>query len=134
MSQRRWGWVAFGVALGALFVAERRRPLRRQREPGVERLGRNVAIGMLAGATTAASEMPLVAPVQRLAERGRMGLLRQLPLPKALRVLLGFLLLDYTLYLWHWLNHALAIPLALPRRSSRRSRSGFDDGPAVSFR
>jgi sterol desaturase/sphingolipid hydroxylase (fatty acid hydroxylase superfamily) len=106
MSQRRWGWVAFGVALGALFVAERRRPLRRQREPGVERLGRNVTLGMLAGATTAASEMPLVAPAQHLAERGRMGLLRQLPLPKALRVILGFLLLDYTLYLWHWLNHA----------------------------
>src|SRR5580765_1245188 len=106
MSQRRWGWVAFGVALGALFVAERRRPLRRQREPGVERLGRNVALGMLAGATPAASEMPLVAPAQRLAERGRLGLLRQLPLPKALRIILGFLLLDYTLYLWHWLNHA----------------------------
>jgi len=43
--------------------------------------------------------------VQRLAERGRMGLLRRLPLPRALRVVVGFLLLDYTLYLWHWLNH-----------------------------
>ena len=124
MSQRRWGWVAFGVALGALFVAERRRPLRRQKEPGAERVGRNLAIGMLAGATTAASEMPLVAPVQRLAERGRLGLLRRLPLPRALRVVLGFLLLDYTLYLWHWLNHRVAVPLALPRRASRRSRSG----------
>ena len=97
--------MAFGIALGALFVAERRRPLRRQTERGPARVGRNLTIGLLAAATTAASEWPLIAPVQRLAERGRVGLLRRLPLPRALRVVLGFLLLDYTLYLWHWLNH-----------------------------
>jgi len=102
---KRWSWLAFGVAFGALFVAERRRPLRRQAEPGPERVGRNLVIGLLAGATTAASELPIVAPMQALAERGRMGLLRRLPLPRALRVVVGFLLLDYTLYLWHWLNH-----------------------------
>src|SRR5256885_5416624 len=100
-------WWAFGVAVGALFVAERRRPLRRQKEPGPERVGRNLAIGLLAGATTALAEIPIVAPVQELAERGRIGLLRQTPLPRALRVVLGFLLLDYTLYLWHRLNHEM---------------------------
>jgi sterol desaturase/sphingolipid hydroxylase (fatty acid hydroxylase superfamily) len=103
--KRSLKWLAFGAALGALFVAERRRPLRRQKEPGAGRVGRNLAIGLIAGATTAASEFPIVGPVQRLAERGRLGLLRQLPLPRALRVVVGFLLLDYTLYLWHWLNH-----------------------------
>jgi sterol desaturase/sphingolipid hydroxylase (fatty acid hydroxylase superfamily) len=105
LAKRGLGWVIFGAALGALFVAERRRPLRRQKEPGPERVGRNLTIGLLAGATTAASEFPIVAPVQRLAERGRLGLLRLLPLPRALRVVLGFLLLDYTLYLWHRMNH-----------------------------
>jgi len=99
-----WRWVAFGVALGALFVAERRRPLRRQKEPGAARVARNLTIGLLAGATTAASEFPIVAPVQALAERRRLGLLR-LPMPRGLRVILGFLLLDYTLYLWHRANH-----------------------------
>ena len=103
--RKRWGWVAFGIALGALFVAERRRPLRRSKEPGAERVARNLAIGLLAGATTAASEFPIIAPVQALAERGRFGLLRQVRMPRALRLLLGFLLLDYTLYLWHRLNH-----------------------------
>ena len=34
-----------------------------------------------------------------------MGLLRRIPMPRALRLVLGFLLLDYTLYLWHWMNH-----------------------------
>jgi sterol desaturase/sphingolipid hydroxylase (fatty acid hydroxylase superfamily) len=101
-------WLVFGVAAGALFVIERLHPLRTRKDPGPARVGRNVAIGLLAAATTAASELPIVAPAQRLAERRRLGLLRSTPLrrlPRAPRVLLGFVLLDYTLYLWHWLNH-----------------------------
>jgi sterol desaturase/sphingolipid hydroxylase (fatty acid hydroxylase superfamily) len=101
-------WLAFGVAAGVLFVFERLHPLRTRKEPGPARVGRNVAIGLLAAATTAASELPIVAPAQRLAERRRLGLLRWMPLrrlPRVLRVVLGFVLLDYTLYLWHWLNH-----------------------------
>ena len=102
---RRWRWIAFGVAVGALFVVERLRPLRARKEPGGERVGRNLVIGLLAAATTAASEWPIVGPAQRLAERGRTGLLCRLPLPRTLRIVCGFLLLDYTLYIWHWLNH-----------------------------
>jgi sterol desaturase/sphingolipid hydroxylase (fatty acid hydroxylase superfamily) len=98
-------WLAFGVAVGALFVAERWRPLRCQKEPGPSRVGRNLTLALLAGATTAASEWPVVAPVQAVAERRRMGLLRQIPMPRALRIVAGLLLLDYTLYLWHWMNH-----------------------------
>ena len=101
----RWQWVLFGAAVGTLYVVERLRPLRSRKEPGPARVGRNLAIGLLAGATTAASEWPILAPVQRLADRRRLGLLRWLPLPRGLRVILGFLLLDYTLYLWHRLNH-----------------------------
>jgi len=106
---KRWGWIAFGVAVGALFVAERLRPLRSRKDPAPARLGRNLTIGLLAAATTAACEIPIVAPVQRLAARRRLGLLRQLSLPRALRVVLGFLLLDYTLYVWHWLNHRASV-------------------------
>ena len=102
---RHWRWVAFGVAVGALVVVERLRPLRLRKDPAPARIGRNLTIGLLAAATTAASEMPLVAPVQRLVARRQIGLLRVLPLPRALRIVLGFLLLDYTLYIWHWLNH-----------------------------
>jgi sterol desaturase/sphingolipid hydroxylase (fatty acid hydroxylase superfamily) len=101
----RLRWWLIGLAAGALFVAERMRPLRRQREPGIERIGRNLTIGLLAAATTSASEMPIVAPVQELVERRRLGLLRWIGLPRVVRVVVGFLLLDYTLYLWHWLNH-----------------------------
>jgi sterol desaturase/sphingolipid hydroxylase (fatty acid hydroxylase superfamily) len=79
--------------------------LRRQKEPGPQRIARNLAIGLLAGATTAASEWPIVAPVQQLAEQRRLGLLRQMRMPRLLRAVVGFLLLDYSLYLWHLLNH-----------------------------
>lgn len=102
---KRWKWVAFGAAVGALYVVERLRPLRARKEPGPARIARNLAIGLLAAATTAASEWPVIGPAQRLAERRRLGLLRALPLPQPLRIVLGFLLLDYTLYLWHRLNH-----------------------------
>jgi sterol desaturase/sphingolipid hydroxylase (fatty acid hydroxylase superfamily) len=104
----RWRWVAVGAAVGALYVVERLRPLRNRREPGPARSARNLAIGLLAGATTAASEWPLVEPAQRLAERHRLGLLRRVRLPRAIRIALGFLLLDYTLYVWHRLNHRVS--------------------------
>src|SRR5206468_3333734 len=67
---------------------------------------------ILGAATTAAGELPVVAPAQRLAEQRRLGLLRSIPLrrlPRVCRFLLGFLLLDYTLYLWHWLNHRVPV-------------------------
>src|SRR5215471_2853824 len=101
----RLRWLLVGIAAGALVVAERVRPLRRAKEPGPDRVARNLAIGLMAAATTAIAERPIVAPLQRFAERRRVGLLRWLPLPKPVRVVLGFLFLDYTLYLWHWMNH-----------------------------
>ena len=100
-----WWAVTVAAVAGALFVLERRRPLRRAREPGLDRVARNATIGLLAAAATMASDAPVVSASQRLASRYRLGLLRLIPLPRAVRVVLGFLLLDYTLFLWHWLNH-----------------------------
>jgi sterol desaturase/sphingolipid hydroxylase (fatty acid hydroxylase superfamily) len=105
----RWRWILFGVAAGALAIAERCRPLRRTTEPGVERIGRNLTIGVLAGLTTAASELPVIEPAFALAARRPWGIVRALHVPRALRMILGFLLLDYTLYLWHRLNHRVPL-------------------------
>jgi sterol desaturase/sphingolipid hydroxylase (fatty acid hydroxylase superfamily) len=101
----RWRWLLFGVAATALAIAERRRPLRRATEPGIERIGRNLTIGVLAGLTTAASELPVIEPAFALAARRPCGILRVCRVPRALRTIAGFLLLDYTLYLWHRMNH-----------------------------
>ncbi len=102
---KRWKWLAIGLGVGALVVIERLRPLREPREPGPERVGRNLAIGLIGAAATAMCELPIIRPVHSLAERHHLGVLRWLGLPHALRVIVGFLLLDYTLYLWHWMNH-----------------------------
>src|SRR2546427_10360543 len=99
-----WGALGFGAAVGALFLLERMRPLRSRKEPGAARVGRNLTIALLAGATTAASEIPLVSPVQRLAERRRVGLLRRRPTPGGPRGVLGFLISRSTPYLSSRLN------------------------------
>ena len=110
MSRRaRWQWLLFGAAVGGLYIVERLRPLRQQQEPTSARSARNLTMGLLAGAATAATEWPMVEPAQRLAERHRLGLLRSVRLPRILRFTLGFLLLDYTLYVWHRLNHHVPV-------------------------
>src|SRR5204862_232064 len=95
----------FFSALLGMIVVERIRPLRVAKGPGAKRVGRNLTIGLLAAATTAVSDLPIMTPAMQWAERRRFGLLRWMPLPRIVRVALGFLLLDYTLYLWHRLNH-----------------------------
>jgi sterol desaturase/sphingolipid hydroxylase (fatty acid hydroxylase superfamily) len=96
---------ALGLIALALGVAERRRPLRRRVEPDGPHAGRNLAVAGLGGAATVLAELALGWPAAR-AGRGR-GLLRLLPAPRGLSALLGFLLLDYTLWAWHRLNHAV---------------------------
>jgi sterol desaturase/sphingolipid hydroxylase (fatty acid hydroxylase superfamily) len=96
---------ALGLLALALGVAERWRPLRRRVEPDGTHAARNLAVAGLGGAATALAEMALGWPMAR-AGRSR-GLLRILPLPAGLRALLAFLLLDYTLWAWHRLNHAV---------------------------
>jgi hypothetical protein len=91
----------------------------RERNPGPARVGRNVAIGLLAAATTAASELPIVAPAQRLAERRRLGLLRWPPLrrmPRALRVRAGFRAARLHVVSLALAESPRAGPLAVPRR------------------
>jgi sterol desaturase/sphingolipid hydroxylase (fatty acid hydroxylase superfamily) len=85
----------------ALFVAERRRPLRPRVEPGLGRLARNMMVAATAGATVGVLETPLV---MRLAKR-RLGLVERLPLPAWARTALAVALMDYTLYAWHVLTH-----------------------------
>ncbi|HVR43422.1 MAG TPA: sterol desaturase family protein [Thermoanaerobaculia bacterium] len=102
------GWVTavvFGGAFLGIALLERRRPLRGRREPPLRRLGRNLTLGGISAAATTALQGRLLEPLARRIERRRLGLLPRLPLPPALRTILGVLLLDYTLWWWHRLNH-----------------------------
>ena len=89
----------------ALYVVERLRPLRARQEPG-PRLRRPQPRDWRARRRDDGGERMAGRRSRAAAGRARgLGLLRRLPLPRALRMVLGFLLLDYTLYLWHRMNH-----------------------------
>jgi len=93
------------AAAVAIFVAERRWPLRGRTEAGAPRAARNVALGAMSIAVVALVQTPLTQPLAARAGRRRRGLVQRLPLPAWARDALAFLLMDYTIYLWHRATH-----------------------------
>jgi sterol desaturase/sphingolipid hydroxylase (fatty acid hydroxylase superfamily) len=94
-----------GGSFIALTVLEHRRPLRPEREPKLLRLARNVAIAVLSAAVVSRLDRPFVIPAAQFVERRRWGLLLHIPMSPSLRAVIGIVLLDYTMYLWHILLH-----------------------------
>jgi sterol desaturase/sphingolipid hydroxylase (fatty acid hydroxylase superfamily) len=86
-------------------LLEIKRPLRRTRQDKVSRDARNFTLALLAAATVTLVEKPIVAPLSLAVQRNRWGLLQQARLPVALELLLSVVLLDYTLFIWHFLTH-----------------------------
>ncbi|MFN2386534.1 MAG: sterol desaturase family protein, partial [Thermoanaerobaculia bacterium] len=72
------------------------------------RLARNFTIAGLGLATVTILQTPVLVPVSTWAVRNEVGLLSLAPLPGWAAVLGTILLLDYTLWFWHWLNHRVA--------------------------
>lgn len=99
--------LAAGLALaaGAIFLAERRAPLRGRSQAEPSRTIRNLAMGALSMAVVAAVEGPVARRLARRAEGRRLGLAQRLPLPAPARDAVAFLLMDYTIYVWHVLTH-----------------------------
>ncbi|MGQ0645416.1 MAG: sterol desaturase family protein [Elusimicrobiota bacterium] len=107
MDIERMLFTACGAALlyTAFLLYEHFRPLRRPTQPKMPRLFRNLSMGALGSAVMRLGfYSSLLALAARVSDEG-WGLLNLFPLPEAARVVLGFLALDYTLYLWHWANH-----------------------------
>jgi sterol desaturase/sphingolipid hydroxylase (fatty acid hydroxylase superfamily) len=115
MTQRRSTWT-FGLlaagAVGALVWAERRRALRRptrtESSDDRARVATNLAMAGLTAVVTQAAMTPVVAPLTRWVEREGVGAMQRLPAPAWLRDTLSVLLLDYTLYWWHVMEHRVA--------------------------
>jgi len=102
------GWLTGLLVAGefCLLVAlEWRRPLRRNVEPKLRHVTRNLAVAVLSALAVRSAETPIVQPFSRMIERRKLGLLKQLPLPRALETALAVVLMDYTLYIWHRLMH-----------------------------
>lgn len=102
-----------GPILVVLFVLlvylQFRRPLRRW----VGRLGRrlvtNAGVALPTFAALRLVLIPLEVAVAYWAAQNQFGLLYLVTLPGWLHGLLAFLLLDYLLYVWHWLNHQIPL-------------------------
>lgn len=104
------------AAVGALFWAERRWPRRPVAAP--DRVRRNLTLGATALAVASGIGGPLNGVVARGNARAReagraRGLTGALPAPVA--AVAGFLLADYTIYLWHVATHKVPVLWRLHR-------------------
>ncbi|MEO8945202.1 MAG: sterol desaturase family protein [Gemmatimonadaceae bacterium] len=103
----RWSDVGSVAAFGLLLWLEHRDALRRPVENKKRHVARNLAVAGLSAATLQLAERPVSLPVARWVERRRLGVLQRLALPLWLETTLAVLLQDYSLYLWHMLEHRI---------------------------
>jgi sterol desaturase/sphingolipid hydroxylase (fatty acid hydroxylase superfamily) len=96
---------AIAATLVLTLALEAVRPLRRRVEAAWRHGLRNLGVGALSLATVTLLQTPILLPLTEWAGRERIGLLNLARLPPAIEVPLGLLLLDYTLWHWHRLNH-----------------------------
>lgn len=93
------------VVLGVMLILERRRPLRREVESKPRRIVRNLTTGATALAVSMLLQIPLLVPLSGWAMTRRAGLLNLVVMPPALQAAIAVVLLDYTLWFWHYANH-----------------------------
>jgi sterol desaturase/sphingolipid hydroxylase (fatty acid hydroxylase superfamily) len=103
------GGAAVGLALAALFLVETCAPLRGRVRPRAERLATNALVALGAALVVRLALVPVGVVVAGAAERAGVGLLHWLPVPAGLAWPAGLLLLDYTMYVWHRLNHRVPL-------------------------
>lgn len=96
--------LVFGT-LATVVYFEIKRPLRKMRQDKVTRDARNVFMSLTTAATIALTEKPVTVPLSHAVERYGFGLLKVRRLPIWADLLLSVVLLDYTLYMWHYLTH-----------------------------
>ena len=103
-----WGGAAAtAVAFLVLVFFESRRPLRRQRESKPRRVARNLTAGGISLAVVTILQTPFLVPATRWAEQRHFGLLNLMDLYRPVRIALAIVLLDYTLWVWHRINHVV---------------------------
>lgn len=92
------GICVVGVVAAVMF-AERRWPLRRRREEPARHVARDATMAIMSTAATAFAQSIILKPALR----------RLRPDRNPFRIAVQVLLLDYTLWIWHLLNHHLPL-------------------------
>jgi len=88
-----------------MLLAERFAPLRRSVESKLRRVIRNLTVGGISLALTPLLQALLLQPVASWIQRDRVGLLQAVSWPVWMETIVTIVLLDYTLWWWHWANH-----------------------------
>lgn len=97
------------IVFAATFLGETLAPLRARVEPRPRHIVRNLATGGVSLALMVLVQTPLLVPVARFVEQRHIGLLNRIDLPRAVEVVAAIVLLDYTLWIWHWANHRVPL-------------------------
>ncbi|KJS03378.1 MAG: fatty acid hydroxylase [Desulfobulbaceae bacterium BRH_c16a] len=128
------GWLSglliVGTALTILYF-ENKRPLRKPRQDKIRRNVRNLFMSVTTAATIRASEKPLTGYLMKVGEQRNFGLLRMFRMPVWLEVLLSVVLLDYTLFVWHYLTHR--VPLLWRLHQAHHVDLDLDASTALRF-
>src|SRR5437764_7754640 len=90
-----------------MLLVERFAPLRRSVESKLRRVMRNLTIGSVSLALTPLLQAPLLQPVGAWIVRRHVGLLQAAGWPRWIETAMALVLLDYTLWWWHWANHRI---------------------------
>jgi len=93
------------LAGSGMLLAERFAPLRRSVESKFRRVVRNLGFAGVSLAVTTLLQAPLLQPVASWIVRDHIGLLQAIHWPRWIETAIGIILLDYTLWWWHWANH-----------------------------
>ena len=99
--------VVLAAVLTTMAALETVRPLRRRLEPRLRRTVRNFTTGAISLAVVTILQAPILMPLVHWTQRHGIGLLNLVDLPAPLAVGLAVLLLDYTLWHWHRINHVV---------------------------
>ena len=100
--------VIFGV-FALMVLGERLRPLRARVEPKLRHTIRNLSTGGVSLAILTLLQAPLLVPAATWAERHNFGIVRWLHLESPWNVIVAIILLDYTLWWWHWASHVVPV-------------------------
>jgi len=100
--------VIFGV-FALMLLGEVLRPLRARVQPKLRHTIRNLSTGGISLAILTLLQAPLLVPAARWAERHDVGIVRWLHVPSPWNVIVAIILLDYTLWWWHWASHVVPV-------------------------
>jgi sterol desaturase/sphingolipid hydroxylase (fatty acid hydroxylase superfamily) len=89
-------------------LAETVSPLRRSREPRPRRMFRNLTMAGIGLATIELLQIPILVPISRWTMDRGFGVLNLLGARGWVRAAAALLLLDYTLWHWHRINHRVS--------------------------